>query len=180
MRNPRNPYRLAQSCYECHTVPDEELVNIGGHPAGSLDFELVSWSQGMVHHNFSSGDNQVNQPSSPERLRVLFAAGIIADLEFSLRATAAATKKETYAVTVAQRASRSGARLKSAAEKTQHPLLQKASELFATVTLKLNHAEQLTLVADQIGAIGIELGNSESGANLRALDSFIPAKERWK
>ncbi len=46
MRNPVNVYLVAQSCYRCHTVPDEKLVNVGGHVAGSMDFEMVSWSQG--------------------------------------------------------------------------------------------------------------------------------------
>ena len=60
MRNPVNVYLLAQSCYRCHTVPDERLVNVGGHHAGSLDFELVSWSQGTVRHNFVRTDGKVN------------------------------------------------------------------------------------------------------------------------
>ena len=52
MRNPINVYLVAQSCYRCHTVPSERLVNVGGHVAGSMDFEIVSWSQGTVRHNF--------------------------------------------------------------------------------------------------------------------------------
>jgi hypothetical protein len=69
MRNPINVYLLAQSCYRCHTVPDEELVNVGGHKAGSLDFEIVAWSQGLVRHNFVRSNGQTNDPSPPDRLR---------------------------------------------------------------------------------------------------------------
>ncbi len=43
-------YDLAKTCYGCHVVPQEDLVNKGGHRAGSA-FELVSWSQGEVLHN---------------------------------------------------------------------------------------------------------------------------------
>ena len=52
MNNPHNIYLIARQCYDCHTVPNERLVNVGGHLAGSQDFELVAWSQGMVRHNF--------------------------------------------------------------------------------------------------------------------------------
>ena len=44
-------YDFVSSCYACHTVPHEYLVNTGGHKAGS-DFEIVAWSQGEVRHNF--------------------------------------------------------------------------------------------------------------------------------
>ena len=101
MRNPINVYMLAQSCYRCHTVPDERLVNVGGHNVGSMDFEIVAWSQGTVRHNFLRSDGQSNEPSSPERLRQMFVAGMIADLEFSVRATAAATEKATFGVNAA-------------------------------------------------------------------------------
>ena len=52
MNNPSNPYLIARQCLACHTTPDEKLVNVGGHTAGSPDFELVAWSQGMIRHNF--------------------------------------------------------------------------------------------------------------------------------
>ncbi len=42
MIRPNALYRLAQNCFSCHLVPQEDLVNIGGHTAGSK-FELVSW-----------------------------------------------------------------------------------------------------------------------------------------
>ncbi len=45
MIRPRDMYRWASNCYGCHIVPQEKLVNVGGHPAGS-SFELVYWSQG--------------------------------------------------------------------------------------------------------------------------------------
>jgi hypothetical protein len=47
MIRPSSVYRLAKNCYGCHVVPREDLVNKGGHRAGSA-FELVSWSQGEV------------------------------------------------------------------------------------------------------------------------------------
>ena len=52
MNNPHNVYLIARQCYDCHTVPNERLVNVGGHAAGSEKFELVAWSQGAVRHSF--------------------------------------------------------------------------------------------------------------------------------
>ena len=40
MISPDDLYGVASNCYGCHTVPNEKLVNTGGHAAGSK-FELV-------------------------------------------------------------------------------------------------------------------------------------------
>ena len=102
MNNPHNIYLIARQCYDCHTVPNEKLVNVGGHLAGSQDFELVAWSQGMVRHNFLRGGGTTNATPSQEELRVMYVVGVMTDLEYSLRATAAATDKSTFGVTSAE------------------------------------------------------------------------------
>ena len=180
MRNPINVYLLAQSCYRCHTVPDEELVNVGGHKAGSLDFEIVSWSQGLVRHNFVRSNGQTNEPSSPDRLRQMFVAGLIADLEFTLRSTAKATTKADYGVTSAKRAKRAADRLKSAQEKLQHPLLQEVLAVFDGVKLKINNRESLEGAADQINKLGIKFAATVPGKDLAPIDAYIPKSDRWK
>jgi len=180
MRNPANLYLVAQSCYRCHTVPDEELVNVGGHNAGSLDFEIVSWSQGLVRHNFVQTDGKFNAENTPERLRVMFIAGMIADLEFSLRATASATEKATFGVTSAKRTARAAARLKSAQSKLNQPILEEVLAVFASVQLKLNNREPLIQAADQIHKLGLRFAASVSGADLAAINDFIPPKDKWK
>jgi hypothetical protein len=100
MRNTQNVYLIARSCYECHTIPHEQLVNVGGHPATSAEFELVAWSQGTVRHNFLRTGGVENAESTPEKLRLLYLVGLIADLEFSSRATAIATEKNAYGLAV--------------------------------------------------------------------------------
>lgn len=180
MRNPINVYMLAQSCYRCHTVPDERLVNVGGHNAGSMDFEIVAWSQGTVRHNFLRSDGQSNQPSSPERLRQMFVAGMIADLEFSLRATAAATEKATFGVTAAGRASRAAKRLAAAQSKLEQPLLDEILSVYRSVELKLNNSLQLTEAANSIAALGIRFAATVDGSQLSAIEPYIPGQDRWK
>ena len=180
MRNPVNVYMVAQSCYRCHTVPDERLVNIGGHKEGSMDFEMVSWSQGMVRHNFLRSNGQTNESSSPERLRQLFMAGMIADLEFSLRATAAATEKAKFGINSAQRAERAAKRLQAAQGKLNQPLLEEIQTVFSNVRLKLNNTAELTEAADRIAALGIRFAATVKGEDLAAMDAFIPPADRWK
>ncbi len=180
MRNPANVYLVAQSCYRCHTVPDEKLVNVGGHKAGSLDFEIVAWSQGKVRHNFVHSDGHSNAVSDPARLRLMFVCGMIADLEFSLRATASATEKATFGVTSAQRAARAAKRLEAAQGKLQQPLLDEALAVFKAVKLKLNNRDQLEQAADKINTIGIRFAATVDGNSLEAIQKYIPTADRWK
>lgn len=180
MRNPENVYLLAQSCYRCHTVGDEELVNVGGHNAGSLDFELVSWSQGLVRHNFVRSDGKSNDISPPARLRVMFLAGMIADLESSLRAVAVATEKKTFGLTAAKRADRAAKRLASAQAKVENPRLEQVLETYKVIQLRLNNRAQLTAAADRIAKIGYLFAKEADGDELTAIDRYIPSTQKWK
>ncbi len=74
MIRPSSLYRLAKNCYSCHVVPQEELVNKGGHAAGSA-FELVSWSLGEVRHNTWHSKGKENVPASAARKRMLYLVG---------------------------------------------------------------------------------------------------------
>ena len=180
MRNPANVYLVAQSCLRCHTTGDEELVNVGGHSAGSLDFEFVSWSQGTIRHNFVRTDGVTNEVSSQPRLRLMFVAGMIAELEASLRATAMATEKATFGLTAAKRAARAGARLKSVVAKVDQPILDQVVAVFASVTLKLRNADQLNRAADEVARLGFEFAADGSGEGLESLDRFSPSSDAWK
>ena len=162
------------------TTADEQLVNVGGHSVGSLEFEFVSWSQGTVRHNFVRTDGKSNEVSSPERLRVMFVAGMVAELEASMRATAVATEKATYGVTVAQRAARAGKRLKSVTAKVSDPRLSEIVAVFDSITLKLNNTAELTRAADEIAALGYQFAERADGSQFAVLDSFVPPSDRWK
>ena len=174
MRNPTNLYLVAQSCLRCHTTSDEELVNIGGHSAGSLDFEFVSWSQGTIRHNFVGTDGKSNELRTPEQLRVMFVVGMIAELESSLRATASATEKAKFGVTVAQRAGRSSKRLQSVAAKVDEPILDQILTAVSGVTLKLNNNVELIGAADQIARLGLQFAAENDGKELASLDVYLP------
>ena len=180
MNNTQDLYSIAMNCLNCHTVPNEELVNVGGHVAGSETFELVSWSQGMMRHNFLRGDNVKNVESTPERLRVMFVVGLIADLEYSTRATAAATEKSKYGLTVAQRTAEKAVKLFEIQQEIKHADIEQILTSFSLAQLKINNSEQLNSIADQIREAGRKFAREVDGASLSAVDQWLPKPEDYK
>ncbi|MEM9352780.1 MAG: cytochrome c family protein [Planctomycetota bacterium] len=180
MNNPANLYLIARQCLACHTTPEEELVNRGGHPAGSDDFELVAWSQGRVRHNFLRSGADVNQPSSPERLRKMYVVGLLADLEASFRATAKATEKATFGVASARRAARLKKRLHALQQLLDNPDIDAAHEAALSVPLKLNQGRSLNAAADLIGRAASNFAETADGADLAAIDAVLPKPTEYK
>ena len=172
MNNPVDIYLIAQNCYGCHSVPDEELVNIGGHKAGSA-FELVSWSQGMVRHNFVRADNKENAKSSPERLRVMFVAGLMLDLEYSLRGLLKVTKPGTYYDTMMQKVDKTYKILKAADAKSGG--IKEIQELLALFgKLNMKNRAHLEAGANLVTLKAREFTKNHDGSQLSSLDAFIP------
>lgn len=180
MRNTRDLYLIASSCFHCHTVPNEELVNVGGHKAGSDDFELVRWSQGRIRHNFLRSDGRFNAPSPIERLRVMYVVGMIADLEFSTRATAEATEKSTYGLAVASRAARTAQKLLKLNEVVQIEEVDTVLNAFANASLSTNNKDRLIEIADLIRQSGQEFAVNADGEDLQAVDAFLPNESEYK
>jgi Cytochrome c554 and c-prime len=180
MRNPVNLYLVAQSCLQCHTVPNEKLVNVGTHKAGSEDFELVAWSQGIVRHNFLRTDGKANAASSVERLRVMYIAGQIADLEFSTRATALATEKSTFGITSANRAARVAMRLYEIQQKIRDPVLESVLVEFSNAKLAVNNRTQLESIASRINELGIRFAEVADGTRLVEVDAWLPGPVQYR
>lgn len=180
MRNTRDLYLIASSCYNCHTVPNESLVNVGGHKAGSQDFELVAWSQGRVRHNFLRTDGMSNATSTAERLRVMYVVGVIADLEFSTRATAAATEKSTYGLAVAKRAALKATRLMELNAIMPIEEVTEVLTAFSEAQLRTNNRMQLNDIADRIRNAGQSFALNADGAELEAVDAFLPPPSQYR
>ena len=144
MIRPRSLYQLAKNCYGCHVVPQEDLVNKGGHRAGS-DFELVSWSQGEVLHNTWYSKGKDNVPASAARKRMLYLVGLGVELETALRAVGKATVRKPYAFEMAARADRARKQLAAAAKAAPNvPEIAKMVEFAYSAGLKLNNERFLT------------------------------------
>jgi hypothetical protein len=180
MNNPANLYLIARQCLDCHTAPDEKLVNVGGHTAGSPDFELVAWSQGIVRHNFVRSDGKENAVSTPERLRVMFIVGLLADLEYSLRATAKATELAPYGQAAATRAASAKRKLWEVQQRVNDERLARALEAVATVELTLGNSAAITAAADEISKAAYEFAETGDGSKLSAIDEFVTKPRDFK
>lgn len=180
MNNPHNIYLIARQCYDCHTVPNESVVNVGGHLAGSQDFELVAWSQGIVRHNFLRTGTATNGTLDVAALRVLYVVGVMTDLEYSLRAVAVATQKATFGMANAQRAARMKRRLHEMQQLVHDPRLQAALDAAATVELRLGNGAAIVAAADAIGKSAYEFADQVDGSQLAALDPLLPQPSHYK
>lgn len=180
MNNPSNLYLIARQCLACHTTPEEELVNVGGHNAGSAGFELVAWSQGRVRHNWQRTGGVHNAPSTLERVRVMFVVGTMADLEASLRAVAKATSAGTFGKTAAARAARAKQQLWAMQRLVDQPLLGEALDAVATVELRLGNAEALNQAANAVGAAAMRFAEATTGSELAVLDGLLPRPDSYK
>ena len=176
----RSLYQLAKNCYGCHVVPEEDLVNKGGHRAGSA-FELVSWSQGEVLHNTWYSKGKDNVPASAARKRMLYLVGLGVELETALRAVGKATARKPYAFEMAKRADRARKQLAAAAKAAPDvPEIAKMVEFAYSAGLKLNNEHSLTAAADGVSKLLASIAEKYDGSTMAGLDSMIPGPDKFK
>jgi hypothetical protein len=180
MIRPRSFYLLAKNCYGCHVVPQEDLVNKGGHKAGSV-FDLVSWSQGEVLHNTWYSKGKENVPASAARKRMLYLVGLGVELETSLRAVGKATVRRAYAFEMAKRADGARKQLADAAKAAPNvPEIAKMVEFAHSAGLKLNNERSLTAAADGVSKLLANITETYDGSTMAGLDSLIPGPDKYK
>ena len=178
MIRPANLYALAENCYSCHTVPNEELVNVGGHNTGSK-FELVAWSQGMVRHN--NWFTPTNDESPLERRRMMYLVGKMVEMEFALRGLANATQKAEYAKAFVFRYKTALDGLKEiSALDSNISAINAVIKEAQTAPVKLNEKGTLTQVANKISSIAKSFASQEDGSKFGAIDSLLPAPSAYK
>ena len=176
MIKPGDLYDFAENCYGCHLVPEQAVVDTGGHAADSK-FELMSWSQGEVRHNFFRSDSgKENAISSAERKRLLFVIGQALELEHSLKGYAKATAEGDYAAAMKIRMQKSAKRVAWLAKTLKTPELIQMVAAIKTVKLKLGDSS-VSAAATQIQAANKQLSESHDGSAWGALD---PQLEKLK
>jgi hypothetical protein len=180
MIRPSSLYQLAKNCYGCHVVPQEGLVNKGGHKHGS-SFELVSWSQGEVRHNTWHSKGKDNVPASAARKRMLYLVGLGVELETGLRAIGKATVRRTYAFEMAKRVDRARKQLAAAAKAVPNvPEIAKMVEFAHSAGLKLKNDRNLTVAADGVSKLLASITEKYDGSTMAGLDSLIPGPDKFK
>jgi hypothetical protein len=183
---PRNIYRLAANCFQCHTIPDEKLINTGGHQTGS-PLELVAWTQGEVRHHFLGGTT--NAEATPERKRMLYLVGRIVDLEYSLRGIAGASEAGIFVkgmnariTAVKGELQKIIAQLPEGAARTDVMAVLAAAPKPAAArdpgtgptAIKITNKDAVLAGAETISALGQKISDTYKGEDLAALDPLIP------
>lgn len=172
-------FKIAKNCYGCHIVPQEKLVNVGGHAAGS-PFEMVSWTQGEIRHNTWYSEGKTNAPAPRNIQRKMYVIGAAVELSESLRAVGKATQNATYAVTMAKRAQAAAQRLQTISNALQVPETKEMMAAVATAKLNLNNGPQLDAVAAKIDAAAEAFDKKYDGSSLTGVDSMIPGPQYYK
>ena len=180
MIRPTNYYALAKNCLSCHVVPNEKLVNVGGHAAGSA-FELVSWSQGEVRHNVWFTKGASNPEATQQRKRMLFVVGRVVELETALIGVGKATEKKDYAVKMATRADNARKAVAALANLLPNvPELKQIAEVGQSAGLRLNNEAELVAAAGKISELGQKLSANYDGSAFAAIDQYIPGTDKYK
>ncbi|MCZ6472453.1 MAG: hypothetical protein O6934_03355, partial [SAR324 cluster bacterium] len=176
MIRPDRPYELAKNCLQCHTVPNEDIVDKGGHTAGS-DFELVSWLYKKgIRHTYSHGkskDKPKAKGGSANSKRLLYVVGRSLDLEYSLRALAKATRKGTYLKSMVTRTKDAICKVKDIRGKVAIPELKSMLAIAAKAKLKAKQGKSLSSAADKIAKLTRKMAGKNNGSKWKALDSLV-------
>ncbi len=178
MIRPAMLYELAKNCYSCHIVPQEKLINVGGHPLSP--FELVSWTQGEIRHNVWYTGGKSNPEATQNVKRKMYVVGAAVELEESLRAVGKATQNATYATTMAQRAQADAQRLNAISQALKLPETDEMMKSVRAVHLRLNNDAELSGLADAIGNATKQFVTNYDGSTLGAIDSMIPGPDQYK
>lgn len=167
-------YSVAANCFECHTVPDEKLVNEGGHPSGS-DFELVEWSE-SIQHNFLPAQwssDTTNHAKSPARKRLMFILGTILDYEYSLRGLASAESRSPYSKAMERRTKVAYRKLSGLGDLVRISEVDEILRVGGALTLGPSRKAELAGAAERVSALARAFEASSSGVDLSALDPVI-------
>ncbi len=179
MIRPADTYRAAANCYSCHTVPDEELVNKGGHKPRS-DFDLVSWSQGEVRHNYFYSPDKKNRPATPAHKRVLYVVGQGLDLEYSLRAASKATAAGPFLDNATKSVASVLAKLKEIQAAQAIPEVAEMIAAGSDAAAKSGNAAAFNKAADAISAANQKFARTNDGEKLAAIDKLVPPPNTYK
>ena len=179
MIRPSNHYKLFKQCYQCHTIPDETLINKTTHPKGD-EFELVKWSNGEVRHNVWRSVDQKNKIRPIHQQRIRYIMGQALMLEFALRGLSQATLNGKYAETMTMRAKNSINTLKEINTVLSISEISNILSVIENTTLNHEQKDQLIGAADKISELNQQFVNNHDGKAFGAIDSLLPRKYKGK
>ena len=179
MRHPSNLYLLAKSCYECHLIDDPQLINETIHPQAAKQFNMVSWSQGNMRHNFLRTDNKYNAKSTDERLRVMFVVDLMARLEAVLK-SAAKSKPDTKHFGLMNSLYQDSAKeLLNVSKLVENAYIDSVIDVLKKTPPDANKKQKLG-AAKSISNIAFEFGKNETAHALDEIQNLLPAEETYR
>jgi hypothetical protein len=167
-------YAVAANCFECHTVPVEELVNVGGHRAGSR-FELVEWAS-QVRHNYVEAqwsENTANRAPTDARTHLTYVTGRMLDFEYSIRGLARATIEDRYASAMSRRVAEARAQLEAIVRAVEVPEVVEVLRIGRDAPVGIGNQDALLDVATRIREIGQDFARSNDGSALAAIAPLL-------
>ncbi|MGI9423898.1 MAG: cytochrome c family protein [Hyphomicrobiaceae bacterium] len=180
MIRPHALYETAKTCFGCHLVPQEKLVNVGGHPPGSR-FDLIAWSQGEVRHNVWYSKGKVNSVAKKERQRLMHLIGLGVELESALRAVGLATERKVYAFKMAKRVADVRDRIAALAKALPNvPELVKMTKFARSTWLRLNNKKALFAAADNVAVETLSIASNYDGGKFGSIDKFLPKPKDYR
>ena len=176
MLRPSEIYDVVANCYQCHTVPHEELVNKGGHPAGSTNFDFLA-RLGQIRHNFLEAQFDAtkieNRESTPERIRKLYVISAALELEFNIRGAAVATENGGYFKAMQRRVRGAVGKLNAIVSRTSIPEVREMLGVIGKVDIAPNKKDELLAAANKIRTSAKKIAASYDGTQFGALDGVI-------
>ena len=168
---------LVNQCFLCHLGPDEEIVNDGGHMAGSR-IDLVSWLSGEIRHNFQRTGQGENAPLTPERRRILHIIGRSLDVEHGIRGLTEAYSEGPFLRSLNLRIERSLGELKKVSAKTDLNEVREIIRLAETVPRKAGGGGRVKArsVADRIHSEVERFAAKHDGSQLAVIDPLITTR----
>ncbi len=167
-------YAVAANCFECHTVPEEDLINVGGHPSGSA-FDLIEWNS-QIAHNFVQaqwGGPEVNREVTQERKRLMFVVGKALDYEYSIRGAAQATKADIYSKAMERRVKTARRDLDRVLRVAEIPEVAEILRIGQNLSITPNNETALIAAADAMSAQAQQFAQQNDGSELAALDPLV-------
>ncbi len=180
LRPSSNLYAVTANCFECHTVPEEKLVNTGGHLVGRADFDLLA-RVNAIRHNFVAaqwGGSEENREDSPERKRLMYVVGKALSYEYSLRGAARATTEGNYAKGMESLVKNARRDLDQILRLVPIPEVAAIVNIGKDAALVPNNEAALLAVAGRIREQGQAFVREHDGTDLAALDPLVRGERK--
>lgn len=171
MRSPGDMYALLGACYRCHMVPDERLVQEGGHTSGGA-FDPVERVDRIKHTFVTAGSREKAAELTDARKRQLYVLGQALELEMRLRLVAEADDAG-YARRRAGPLRNVIRNLERIRRTVDLPDVEAMLGAAKGLSLEAGNADELSHAADKVAQAAESFARGHDGSRLAELDPLL-------